>query len=143
MDLTGLRDYIRINPRTRTLDDFTDILVESGFIKKSINERCDLEGTLTKSGDIQLLLSAKVVEDSKFCNDASKRIAAAINDQSSAFDSSKPELLQFAAAAVVVPAATVIIDEVNTDVDGVSQSMRAMISPFVLLLLAILVFIFY
>ena len=137
LDLTGLRDYIRISNRARTLDALTEILAESGFIKKTISERCEVESTLTRSGDVQLSLSAKAVEDSNFCNDASKRIAAAVNDPSSVSDSLKPEVLQFATAAVAAPTATDIINEV---MDGVSRSM---ISPCVLLLLAVLVFTFY
>lgn len=124
------------------MNAFTEILAESGFIKKTISERCEVESTLTRSGDVQLSLSAKVVEDSNFCNDASKRIAAAINDPSSVSDSLKPEVLQFATAAVAAPTATAIINEVNTDMDEVSRSMHAMISPCVLLLLIVFVFIF-
>ena len=129
IDSAGLRDYVRINPRTRTLDGFLEILVESGFIDQEITERCELEGTLTRSANIQVSLSAKTVENSKFCNEASERLAAAINNPSSR---PKPEVLQFASAAVAAPTATAIRGEV-------SGSTQATLSPYFVLHLLLIV----
>lgn len=126
IDFAGLRDYVKINPRVRTLDDFIAVLLQSGFISEEVTERCELEAELTNTGNIQITLSARVEEDSAFCNNASERLAASINDPSSVrSDDSQfvsiPELLQFASAAVTAEniAVAISVDEVvNTSVNG-------------------------
>lgn len=104
VDFAGLREYIRINPTIRRLDDFVEELVDYGFIEEEITERCQLEASLTTTRNIQLTLSAVTDEDSDFCSDASERLAAAINDPSSISGDSQfvqvPEVLQFASAAI-------------------------------------------
>ena len=107
IDFAGLHDYVRINPRLRTLDSYIEVLVDSGFIDDEIVERCELEGTFTVTRNIQISLSARMDRDSDFCNDASERLAAAINNPSSISDDPRfaqvPEVLQFASAAVAAP----------------------------------------
>ena len=112
IDRAGLSDYVRINPRVRTLDAFAEVLVDSGFINSEITDRCELELSLTRTGNIQITLSAEDDEDSAFCNEASERLAAAINDPSSVSNDPRfaqiPEILQFASAAVTAPNAAAI-----------------------------------
>ena len=81
-----------------------EYLIAYGFIAEEITERCELEASYTTTRNIQITLSARVNADSEFCSDASERLAAAINDPSSASDDPQivqvPEVLQFASAAV-------------------------------------------
>ena len=104
IDFAGLRDYIRINPSVRTVDDIIEALVESDFISDEVTDRCELEATLTTTRNIQITLSAEDDNDVTFCNEASEKIAAAINDPSSVtgdpLSVQVPEVLQFASAAV-------------------------------------------
>ena len=104
VDFAGLQEYIRITDTVRTLDDFIEILVDSGIISDEVTERCQLEATLTTTRNIQITLSAQDGEDPSFCSQASERLAAAINDPSSVSEESLfvqvPEVLQFASAAI-------------------------------------------
>ena len=146
MDFAGLHDYIRINPTLRTLDDFIEILVDSGFIDDEVTDRCELEGSLTTSRNIQITLSAEDDEDTKFCNDASQEIAAAINDLSSVSATTRiPEVLQFASAAVAAPniaAAAIVVERENSGMNG-APILTALRSSYfaLLLLLGILTFV--
>ena len=129
MDLAGLSEYVRLNPSIRTLDDFIELLVDSNFISDEITEKCELEASLTVSGNIQITLSARSddQDDTKFCNAASELIAAAINDLSSVPQSAQvPEVLQFASAALAAPntATTDVVDVVNEVVDNVNQGVN-------------------
>ena len=139
VDFAGLREYVRINPRVRTLDAFVEILVDSGFIDEEVTERCELEGSFTMTRNIQLTLSARLDEDSDFCNDASKRIAAAINDPSSVSDDPQfaqiPEVLQFASAAVAAPNVAAIVDETDDSMNG--APLLTALSYLILLLVAL------
>lgn len=142
IDFAGLYDYVRINPRARTLDAFLETLIESGFIDKEINERCEVEGTLTRTGNIQLSLSVRVRGYSEFCNDASRRLAAAINDPSSVSDNPHfaqiPEVLQFASAAVAAPNsnALTIVDEMDVGINGASTIIAS--SSFLSLIIVLI-----
>ena len=104
LDLAGLRDYIRINPSMRTLDDIIEALVESGFISDEVIDRCGLEATLTTTRNIQITLSAQNNDDAAFCIGAGDDLADFINNPSSVSDNSQfvqvPEVLQFASAAI-------------------------------------------
>ena len=129
MDLAGLSEYVRLNPSIRTLDDFIELLVDSDFISDETTEKCELEASLTVSGNIQITLSARSddEDDTKFCNAASELIAAAINDLSSVPQSAQvPEVLQFASAALAAPntATTDVVDVVNEVVDNVNQGVN-------------------
>ena len=102
--------FATINPATRTLDSFTEALVDAGFIEQEVTERCDLEASFTVTGNAQVSLSAKTEDDSGFCHLASERIADEINNLSTTStqtDASQvaqlPEMLQFASAAVAAP----------------------------------------
>ena len=122
MNLAGLREYVRINPSVRTLDDFIELLVDSDFISDEITERCELEGSLTVSGNIQITLTARSDDeaDVEFCNAASEKIAAAINDLSLVPQSAQvPEVLQFASAALAAPnTATTVVANTIPEVVG-------------------------
>lgn len=129
MDLAGLSEYVRLNPSIRTLDDFIELLVDSDFISDEITEKCELEASLTVSGNIQITLSARSddEDDTKFCNAASELIAAAVNDLSLVPQSAQvPEVLQFASAALAAPntATTDIVDVINEVVDNVNQGVN-------------------
>ena len=104
VDYAGLRDYTRINPSVRTLDDFIEILVESGFISDEVTDRCELEATLTTTRNFQITLSANNNDDAAYCSATADSLAKAINDPSSISDDSLfvqvPEVLQFASAAI-------------------------------------------
>lgn len=144
VNFDGLRDYIRINPRVRTVDDFIDDLVDSGFISEEIVDRCDVEASLTATRNIQITLSADDDDDSAFCNRASERLAAAINDLSSITEDSDfiqvPEILQFASAAVAAQKTTVsgVVDVVNKVNNGAMNgaSPTMFLFGFTLLVLA-------
>ena len=148
--MAGLREYVRINPSVRTLDDFTELLVDSGFISDDITERCELEASLTVSGNIQLVLSPRSddEDDAEFCNAASERIAATINNLSLVPQSAQvPEVLQFASAALAAPnTATTdatntvpeVVNNVNQGVNG-TPVLKAL-SYFTLLLFVALSF---
>ena len=129
MDLAGLSEYVRLNPSIRTLDDFIELLVDSDFISDEITEKCELEASLTVSGNIQITLSARSddEDDTKFCNAASELKAAAVNDLSLVPQSAQvPEVLQFASAALAAPntATTDIVDVINEVVDNVNQGVN-------------------
>lgn len=134
------------------MDDFVDILLESGFIEEKVTAMCQLETSLTKTGSIQIVLSARVNEESALCSDASERLATAINDPSSISSRSRftqvLELLQFAsAAAVAAPnAAAVTGNEVDKALDvginGAIGSPQAVLSCFTVLLVATLTCVF-
>ncbi len=152
MDLVGLGEYVRLNPSIRMLDDFIELLVDSDFISGAITERCELEASLTVSGNIQLTLSPRSNDDNaEFCNAASKLIAAAINDLSMVPQSVQvPEVLQFASAALAAPntattdgidAVSEVVDDVNQGVNG-APVLKAL--PYLtLLVLVALVFAFF
>ena len=150
MDLVGLSEYVRLNPSIRTLDDFIELLVDSDFISDEITEKCELEGSLTVSGNIQLTLSARSDDDdgnAEYCNAASKLIAAAINDLSLVPQAAQvPEVLQFASAALAAPN-TVTPDVIDT-VDNVNQGVNGApvlkaLSYITLLLLIALSLVFF
>ena len=141
MDLAGLREYVRINPTVSTLDDFMELLVDSDFIGDDITDNCDVEASLTTTGNIQIALTATPDDDDddddddQFCNAASEIIAATINDLSLVPQSAQvPEVLQFASAALAAP------NTVTKDViDGVNAAPAFnALSYFTLLLLVIL-----
>ena len=143
IDFAGLRDYVRINPRVRTLDAFAEVLINSGFINAEVTERCELEVSLTRTGNIQISLSARNDVDSAFCNNASERLASAINDPSSVSGDPQfaqvPEILQFASAAVAAPnAAAISTNEVTDTESGFNGApfVKAL-SYFTLLLLVV------
>lgn len=142
MDFAGLHDYVRINPTLRTLDDFVETLVDSGFIDEEVTDRCELEGSLTTSRNIQITLSAEDDEDTKFCNNASQEIAAAINNLSSVSAATRiPEVLQFASAAVAAPntaTAAIVVERENSGVNGALILTALPSTYFALLLLGIL-----
>lgn len=148
MDLTGLSEYVRLNPSIRTLDNFIELLVDSDFISDDITEKCELEASLTVSGNIQLALSSRSNDDdAEFCNAASELIAAAINDLSMVPQSVQvPEVLQFASAALAAPnTASEIVNEV---IDNVNQSVNVApvfkaLSYLTLLFLTALLFAFF
>ena len=145
IDFAGLHDYVRINPRARTLDAFLEILIESGFIDEEIIERCEVEGMLTRTRNIQLSLSVRVDGDSEFCNDASARLAAAINNPSSVSDDPRfaqiPEILQFASAAVAAPNSNAVT--IVNEVDGGMNGAPAITASSFLSLFTILVTLIY
>ena len=153
MDLAGLSEYVRLNPSIRTLDDFIELLVDSDFVSDEITEKCELEASLTVSGNIQIVLSARSDDDDdgKFCNAASEFIATAINDLSLVPQSAHvPEVLQFASAALAAPintATTNVVDVVSEVVDNVNQGVNGTpvlkaLSYLTLLLLIALSFVF-
>ena len=41
IELSGLREYVRINPQVRNLDTLYTFLVESEIIPSELNERCE------------------------------------------------------------------------------------------------------
>ena len=144
MDLVGLGEYVRLNPTIRTLDDFIELLVDSDFISDDIMEKCELEASLTVSGNIQLTLSVRSDDDddddAKFCNAASELIAAAINDLSLVPQSVQvPEVLQFASAALTAPttATEVVIEVVDNVNEGVNGAPAFKALPYLTLLLLI------
>ena len=144
VDFVGLRDYIRINPTLRTLNDFIEILIDSGFIDDEVTDRCELEGSLTTSRNIQITLSAEDDEDTKFCNDASQEIAAAINNLSSVSATTRiPEVLQFASAAIAAPNTAAAAIRENSGINGAPPILTDLHSLYfaLLLLLGILTFV--
>ena len=152
MDLVGLSEYVRLNPSIRTLDDVIEALIDSNFIGDDITDKCDLEASLTVSGNIQIALSVRSQDDddAKFCNAASELIAAAINDPTLAPQSAQvPEVLQFASAALAAPnmATTEVINEVPV-VDDVNQGANGApvfkaLSYLAMLLLTVLSFVLF
>ena len=143
IDRAGLSNYVRINPRVRTLDAFAEILVDSGFINDETTERCELELSLTRTGNIQITLSAEDEEGAAFCNEASERLAAAINDPSSVSADPRfaqiPEILQFASAAVTAPnaaAITMVTEEGTESRFNGAPSVKALSYLTLLLLIA-------
>ena len=123
------------------MDNIIEVLVDSGFIEEEETERCELEASLTKTGNIQITLSARDDADSEFCNNASKRLAAAINDPSSVSDISLfaqiPEVLQFASAAVIAPnEVAAIVDQVDINVGVNGAPVFTALSYVTILLLA-------
>ena len=155
MDLTGLREYVRINPSVRTLDDFIEVLVDSDFIDDEITEKCELEASLTMTGNIQITLSARTDDDdgadARFCNAASETIAATINDLSLVPQSAQvPEVLQFASAALAAPntATTDVVKDVVTVDSGVNEGVNGApvlkaLSYFTVLLLVVFSFVLF
>ena len=139
MDLAGLRNYVNINPRVRTLDAFVEVLVDSDFIDETITERCELDASFTVTGNVQITLSARTDDDSEFCNSASEMIANAINDLSStelaetSLFAQTPEILQFASAAVAAPNLAAVVDEI----DGANGAPVLAVSSFFTLLLLV------
>ncbi len=95
-----MSDYIRINPRLRTLDALIETLVRDGFIPAEVTARCELEAQVTSTGIIEISLSARDEDaDSEFCNLQSQQVADAIDSPTVAI----PDVLQFAGAAVAAP----------------------------------------
>ena len=140
-----MSDYTRINPAMRTVDDYIAALVDYGFITDEVTQRCDLEGYMTKTKNIEITLSAKTDEDSEFCFEASESITAAINNPSTSNPGGPqlmqvPEVLQFASAAVAAPnevKSAALVDE-SSNVNG--ATVLAAMSYFTLLLLAFVSF---
>ena len=127
------------------MDGLIEDLVDSRFIGNKLTGRCELEVTFTTTNNIQIALSAKTEKDAEFCNDATKSLAAAINDPSSPSQSLRiPEVLHFARAAVLAPTTA---DEPNklTEIamQGISGSVQATMSFLTALLLATIVFVLY
>ena len=50
LDRDGLDEYVRLTPTLRTLDDFSTVVLASGFIPTNITARCFLEFTPTDRG---------------------------------------------------------------------------------------------
>ena len=126
MDLAGLRNYVNINPAARTLDDFTEALVDAGFIDEEITERCELDASFTVTKNVQVSLSAKTNDDSEFCHSASEEIVNSINNPSSTQLTQFPEMIQFASAAVAAP---------NLIEGGINGAPILTTSPFFTLLI--------
>lgn len=98
LDLLGMTEYARINPRLRVLDTLYGLLVESDVIATEVTERCEIEFSLS-SRNLQIILSARTSNDEEFCSDTSSAIADII-DNPQRLTSFFPESFQFAAAAV-------------------------------------------
>ena len=115
IDFRGLGEYVKLNPRIRTIDDFSAVLFESGFISEETTSRCELDVSFTPSENLQIILEARTPEDEMFCGDESDRIARWINNPDVAADVLPPQVLQFAGAAV---SAEAIVQEVIGSVNG-------------------------
>lgn len=98
LDLQGMTEYARINPRLRVLDTLYGLLVESDLIETEVTERCEIEFSLS-SRNLQIILSARTSDDEQFCSDRSLAIAELI-DNPERLMSYYPESFQFAAAAI-------------------------------------------
>lgn len=98
LDFRGMREYVRINPRAKTLDALYEFLVESEIIPTEVTERCNIEFSL-KDRNLEIALSARTSEDEEFCGEVSNTVAEVIDDPQQ-LSSFYPDSLQFATAAV-------------------------------------------
>ena len=95
----GLRDYTRLNPSEQgTLDGLLGQLVPY----LNISDRCELEGVLTSTGNLEMVLMSSD-EDSEFCNNETERIAEQLNNGDDGSREARPPLLQYVSAAVTAP----------------------------------------
>ena len=113
IDSLGMSQYLRLNPgQPGTLNALLEQLVE--FLK--LTGRCNLEGALTNSGNLELVFSAESDDDAEFCNQLGRRVVMKINGADLASGSSEdesgegeeelealPVLLQFMSAALTAP----------------------------------------
>ena len=58
LDRDGLDEYVRLNPSLHTVDDFSAVILASGFIPTNVTARCFLEFTPTDRG-IQVVLTPR------------------------------------------------------------------------------------
>ena len=98
IDISGLREYIKINPVVSDFGSVYEHLVESDVLSRDATIRCEVEFTIVNR-NIQLILSAKTSGDEEFCQDEGIRIAAVLNNPK-AHVIFLPEVMQFASAAV-------------------------------------------
>lgn len=103
IDSRGLGEFVRLNPRVRTIDDFVGLLVESGFISEETTERCEVSVSFTSSENLEISLEGVEPDDDVFCGEEGKRLTQLINNPSAADASvARPQVLQFAGAALSV-----------------------------------------
>ena len=100
IELSGLREYVRINPHVRNLDTLYAFLVESDIIPSELNERCEL-GFSMHSRNVEITLQARTEGDQQFCSETSEEIAELIENPRKLLASTiLPDSFQFATAAV-------------------------------------------
>ena len=100
IELSGLREYVRINPQVRNLDTLYAFLVESEIIPSELNERCEL-GFSMHSRNVEITLQARTEGDEQFCSETSEEIAELIENSRKLLASTiLPDSFQFATAAV-------------------------------------------
>ena len=103
IDSRGLGEFVRLNPSVRTIDDFVELLIESGFISEETTERCDVSVSFTSSENLEINLEGVEPDDDVFCGEESERLTQLINNPSAVDGSvARPQVLQFAGAAVSI-----------------------------------------
>ena len=125
IDGVGLRDYSRLNPSQQ---DTLDALLEQLVPYLNIPDQCELEGALTSTGNLEMILMSSD-EDSELCNNETKRIAEQLNNGDDGSREARPPVLQFVSAAVTAP----LVEE--TEEDGSDGGMPFMASTILLLLM--------
>ena len=129
IDGVGLREYIRLNPSEQgTLDALLEQLVPY----LNIPDRCELEGALTSTGNLEITLVSSD-EDSEFCNDETERIAEQLNNGNDGSREAGPPLLQFVSTAVTAP----LVDENGLGGDSGEDGGLPFVASTALLLLVI------
>ena len=92
-----------LNPeQINTLDVLLQQLVE--FLNPSL--RCEVEGSLTSSGNLELAFSARDPSDAEYCNTVSAKVVNTINGDTPSGEEEEvvqPVLMQFVSAAVKAP----------------------------------------
>ena len=110
IDSLGMSQYLRLNPgQPGTLNALLEQLVE--FL--NLTGRCNLEGALTNSGNLELVFSAESDDNAEFCNQLGRRVVMKINGADLASEDGSgegeeelkalPVLLQFMSAALTAP----------------------------------------
>ena len=131
IDSRGLGEFVRLNPSVRTIDDFVELLVESGFISEETTERCDVSVSFTSSENLEISLEGVEPDDDVFCGEETERLTQLINNPSAADE--RPQVLQFARAAVST-------ESMFETLIGLSSALYVTSSVLLVLLLLVIAF---
>ena len=133
IDFRGLGEFVRLHPRVRTIDDFVELLIDANFISVETVERCEVGVSFTSSENLEITLEGVGSDDDVFCGEASVNLASLINNPSDE-DVARPQVLQFAGAAVSAPA---VFEEILRPSNG-GQTLVSVASLIVLCITAVL-----
>ena len=133
IDFRGLGEFVKLNPRVRTIDDFVELLIDANFISVETVERCEVGVSFTSSENLEITLEGVGPDDDVFCGEASMNLASLINNPPDE-DLARPQVLQFAGAAISAPA---VFEEILRPSNG-GQTLASVTSLIVLCVTAIL-----